>query len=90
MKISIDISYYPLNQNFREPIKAFIADLQSKENISVRTNSMSTQVFGEFDDAMKAVNECIKNAFELPKASSYSRSSIWIVKSKHREIQRHL
>ena len=69
MKTSIDISYYPLNQEFRGPIKAFIADLESKENITVRSNSMSTQVFGEYDEVMAAVTECIKNAFELPEST---------------------
>ena len=69
MKTSIDISYYPLNQVFRQPIKNFIASLEQQDNISVRSNSMSTQVFGEFDDVMSAVTECIKNAFELPEST---------------------
>ena len=68
MKTSIDISFYPLNQDFRAPIKAFIEDLKSKENISVRSNSMSTQVFWEYDDVMKAVTACMKDAFELPES----------------------
>ncbi len=69
MKTSIDISYYPLNQEFRQPIKNFIASLEQQDNISVRSNSMSTQVFGEFDDVMSSVTECIKNAFELPEST---------------------
>lgn len=68
MKTSIDISFYPLNKDFRAPIKDFIAALKSQENITVKSNSMSTQVFGEYDDVMKAVTECMKNAFELPES----------------------
>ncbi len=66
MKTSIDISYYPLNQEYKVPIKDFINDLKKYDNIVVKPNNMSTQVFGEYDDIMKAVTACIRNAFELP------------------------
>lgn len=66
MKTSIEISYYPLAESYKEPIKKFIASLGEFDNITVKSNSISTQVFGEYDDAMMAVTKCIKNAFELP------------------------
>lgn len=66
MKTSIDISYYPLNQEYKAPIKDFINDLKKHDTIVVKPNNMSTQVFGEYDDIMKAVTTCIRNAFELP------------------------
>lgn len=66
MKTSIEISFYPLNESYKVPIKKFIASLEESENIKVKSNSISTQVFGEYDDAMAAVTKCIKNAFELP------------------------
>jgi uncharacterized protein YqgV (UPF0045/DUF77 family) len=68
MKTSIEISYYPLNKEYRAPIKSFIAALQESKKINVKANSMSTQVFGEYDDVMAAVTKCIKNAFELPES----------------------
>jgi uncharacterized protein YqgV (UPF0045/DUF77 family) len=40
--------------------------LEENENITVKSNRMSTQVFGQFDEVMEAVTKCIKNAFELP------------------------
>jgi uncharacterized protein YqgV (UPF0045/DUF77 family) len=63
--ISVEISYYPLNNNYLEPIKAFIERLNKHSNIIVQTNGMSTQVFGEFDTVMSAVTKEIKTAFEL-------------------------
>ncbi len=66
MKISIEISFYPLVESYKEPIKRFIASLKEFDNIKVKSNSISTQVFGEYDYAMGAVTKCIKNAFELP------------------------
>ena len=66
MKISVEISYYPLNEEYKIPIKGFIAALNGNKNIIVKTNTMATQVFGEFDEVMGTVQKCIKQAFELP------------------------
>lgn len=66
MKISVELSYYPLNEKFKAPIKAFIAQLNDNKNLVVRTNSMATQVFGEFDEVMGSIQHCMKQAFELP------------------------
>lgn len=73
MKTSIDISYYPLLEEFKAPVKNFIASLESYDNIKVKSNSISTQVFGEYDDVMAAVTKCIKEAFEVP-------SSVFVIK----------
>ncbi|HPB02150.1 MAG TPA: hypothetical protein PLZ67_04280 [Bacteroidales bacterium] len=66
MKISVDISYYPLTENFKIPIKKFIAQLNSYSEISVKSNGMSTQVFGEYADVMRIVTKEIETAMELP------------------------
>ncbi len=66
MKTSVDISYYPLKEEFVPPIKRFIDRLNQHENIVARTNGMSTQVFGEYFDVMQAITEEIHQAFELP------------------------
>ena len=66
MKTSVDISYYPLKEEFVPPIKSFIDRLKKHENIVAKTNGMSTQVFGEYFDVMNAITEEIHNAFELP------------------------
>ncbi|MFH1121535.1 MAG: YkoF family thiamine/hydroxymethylpyrimidine-binding protein [Bacteroidota bacterium] len=66
MKISAEISYYPLNEEYKKPIRAFIAALNENRNLIVRTNTMATQVFGEFDEVMETLKQCMKGAFELP------------------------
>jgi len=66
MKISVEISYYPLNAEYLEPIGNFIDRLNTYSALIVKTNGMSTQVFGEFDDVMGAVSAEIKRSFELP------------------------
>jgi uncharacterized protein YqgV (UPF0045/DUF77 family) len=66
MKISVEISYYPLNEEYKKPILGFIDDIKQNNNLIVRTNTMATQVFGDFDEVMQTVNKSIKKAFELP------------------------
>ncbi len=66
MKISVEISYYPLNEQYKIPIKGFIANLNKNKNLVIRTNTMATQVFGEFEEVMGTIQQCMKQAFELP------------------------
>jgi len=66
MNISIDISYYPLKEEFIPPIKSFIERLHRYEGLVVKTNGMSTQVFGEYFEVMKAITNEIHKSFELP------------------------
>ncbi|MBT8084636.1 MAG: hypothetical protein HKN35_09865 [Woeseia sp.] len=69
MRIAVDISLYPLDENFVAPIKDVIARLQSHRDIEVVTNSMSTQLRGEFAVVMPALQQEIATTFEqLPKA----------------------
>lgn len=66
MKISVEISYYPLNERYIPPIKEFIAALNENKKLTIRTNTMATQVFGEFDEVMGTLQKCMKQAFALP------------------------
>ena len=69
MRIAVDISLYPLTKDFISPIDDVIARLNSHESLEVITNPMSTQVSGEYDDVMAAINREIKITFESsPKA----------------------
>lgn len=66
MKTSVEISYYPLHESYIPPIKGFIDRLNTYPGIIVKTNGMSTQLFGQFDDVMQAITTEIKAAIELP------------------------
>ncbi len=69
MQVAVDISLYPLDADFIPPIKDVIARLNEHESLEIRTNAMSTQVVGEFDDVMNALRQEIGSTFEqLPKA----------------------
>jgi uncharacterized protein YqgV (UPF0045/DUF77 family) len=66
MNVSVEISYYPLQQAYIPPIKAFISRLNTYEGLVVKTNGMSTQVFGSYAEVMKALTSEIESAFEVP------------------------
>ena len=42
MKITVDISMYPLDSNYIPPIKAFIRALREHEGLEIVTNQLST------------------------------------------------
>ncbi len=65
MRVAVDISLYPIADDFIPPIDDVIRRLNSHESLEVTTNPMSTQVFGEFDVVMAALNREIKTTFEL-------------------------
>lgn len=69
MKVAVDISLYPLDEDFIPPIKDVIARLNAREGLDVWTNAMSTQIVGDFDAVMSTLRDEIGATFEqLPKA----------------------
>jgi len=63
MVCSVEISMYPLNENFKSSIIAFIKNLRKYSFVKVTTNGMSTQVFGEYKRVMNAINTEMENTF---------------------------
>jgi len=69
MRVAVDISLYPLTDRFIPPIKDVIKRLNAYDGLEVVTNPMSTQIRGEYDDVMAALQREIKTSFEqMPKA----------------------
>ena len=80
MKISIDISYYPLHENFKEEIIDFIGRINSYKQITCVTNGMSTQIFGEYEDVMNAIHIEMEKSFEFP-------HSVFVMKIVNADLQ---
>ena len=69
MNVAVDISLYPLQDDLIPPILDVIERLRSHEDLYVDTNSMSTQIRGEYDVVMAAISAEFRATFEqLPKA----------------------
>ena len=62
MMITVEMSLYPLDADYKPVIRAFIHELRTHDGIETVTNQMSTQVTGQFDDVMPAVTACIKQS----------------------------
>ena len=54
-----------LDVNYIEPTTFFIKHLKRHPFIFLETNGMSTQVFGDYDNVMTAIQKEMKNSFLL-------------------------
>ena len=64
MRISVEMSLYPLQTEYVEEILDFLEELKKIEGLSIKTNTMSTQVHGEYDLVMSSIAKCLKVPFE--------------------------
>jgi len=64
MKMSIDMSLYPLSDDYIPAIKTFIDRISSYENISVKRNDLATQIFGDYDQIMDILKVEIRHSWE--------------------------
>lgn len=64
MKISVELTLTPLQNEFEEPIINFIKKLRAS-GLTILENPLSTQVYGDYNTVMQLLTSEIKNAFEL-------------------------
>ena len=48
MRITVELSLYPLTENYVAPIRDFIARLKTYKDLSIVTNATSTQIVGAY------------------------------------------
>jgi uncharacterized protein YqgV (UPF0045/DUF77 family) len=63
MRVTAEMSLYPLQGQPLDKILAFIATVQEDVRIEVVVNQMSTQVRGELDAVMAALTRAIARSF---------------------------
>lgn len=64
MHVAVEMSLYPLTDSFIPPILDFIERLNARSGLVVVTNSMSTQVSGEFGAVFDALRTEIAATLE--------------------------
>ncbi|HKE46138.1 MAG TPA: YkoF family thiamine/hydroxymethylpyrimidine-binding protein [Steroidobacteraceae bacterium] len=64
MDIGVEISLYPLDADYIPPIQDFIDRLNTHAGLKVVTNSVSTQVFGEYGKVMQVLTLEFRRTFE--------------------------
>lgn len=63
MKISVELTLSPLQDDYEPAIKNFIKQLRVS-GLTIKENPLSTQVYGEYDEVMDILNKEMKTAFE--------------------------
>jgi len=63
MKAAVDISMYPLKEAYETPILDFIHRLRKHPDLAIHTNSLSTQITGDYDLIMDVLKQEIKTSF---------------------------
>lgn len=80
MQISAEISMYPLTENYLPYIKGFIDRLEATAGLTLVGNTISTQIFGDYDLVMDTIKREIKASWD-----EFGRS-IFVVKYLGRNL----
>ncbi len=67
MKVSVEISMYPLREKYCQPIIDFIERLAQNPNVTIQRNSMSTHIYGNYREVMDTLDsEILKVLEQIP------------------------
>ena len=68
MRISVELTLMPLQNDYEDHIKAFIKKLRASE-FTVLENPLSTQIYGDYETLMPFLTKEIKKSFEQQNGS---------------------
>lgn len=83
MRISVELTFTPLQDEFEAPIIDFIKKLRDS-GLTIKENPLSTQVYGEYEEVMSLLHKEIKLALD---AIENGLMYIKIVKSDRSDYQ---
>ena len=64
MRITAELSLYPLRNDYIPAVQSFIHVIQDIPDLQIRVNQMSTQLTGELGDVCRAVENALQRSFE--------------------------
>lgn len=64
MEIGVEISLYPLAEQFVPQIHDFIARVSAAGELKVVTGSLSTQIFGEYERVFETLRRELRATFD--------------------------
>jgi uncharacterized protein YqgV (UPF0045/DUF77 family) len=74
MRSAVEISMYPLTGDYVPLIQAFIDRLNTHPDMTVRTNALSTQVWGPLDRVLAML------AVEIERAAAAASQLVFVMK----------
>ncbi len=63
MQISVELSCYPLTDEFIPMISGFIKKINQHPDVTAITNTMSTQLFGDSDAIMVMLSKAMESSW---------------------------
>ena len=64
MKMTAEISMYPFHEDYKPPIKDFIARLEGADGLKVRAGATSTMVQGDYARVMEVLGDMMQWSHE--------------------------
>lgn len=64
MKLTIELSHYPFEQDYRPVIKATVQRLNALDSVQVKTYPTATVIVGSYQEAMSVLNDTIAWSYE--------------------------
>jgi uncharacterized protein YqgV (UPF0045/DUF77 family) len=74
VRAAVEISMYPLTGDYRPPIQDFIDRLNTHPGLTVHTNALSTQIWGQLDEIMAILTE------EMTRSAAGAPQLIFVMK----------
>ena len=71
MQVTIDVSMYPFNSDFKPPIRAFISKINLHKDLKIKTFLTSTVVQGDYVQAMDAIRDTISICHDQSEKAVY-------------------
>jgi uncharacterized protein YqgV (UPF0045/DUF77 family) len=62
MDVAVEISLYPLQQDYLPAIRAFMARLRCEPELRVESTSMSTHIVGDYERVMQLLSRELRGA----------------------------
>ncbi len=64
MYITVEISYYPLQDGYNQPVGEFLDFLNRQTTVEVVTGAMSTLLAGEYEEVMQLIGSSMKELMQ--------------------------
>ncbi len=71
MKLTVEISMYPLQDNYIPPIDGIIERLNSYPELKVKTTPTCTQLVGDYDRVMEILAIEIRQSYQMYGKAAY-------------------
>ncbi len=71
MNMLVEITLYPLKDQFLAPVDDFLAFLNAQDAVQVKTHRMSTQLYGEYHAVMDLLRDAMETCHARHGSGAY-------------------